>query len=82
MTPAEHAIAVQALIDQLAPTVSDASRTVPHTVILAALIHMFRVTARNSPGCAETAANVCMSIAMELSIHQARQLPPAGAPIH
>lgn len=82
MTPAEHAIAVKALIDQLAPVVSEASRTVPHTVILAALLGMFRVTAIHSPCCTETAASACMSLGMELGIHHARQLPPSGAPIH
>lgn len=83
MTPAEHAIAVQALIDQLAPVVSEASRTEPHTVILSALLSMFRTTALHThPTCTEVAANACMSVSFELSIRRAQQVPPAGAPIH
>lgn len=82
MTPADHAAAVQALIDQLAPMVCDASATVPHTVILAALIGMYRATALQFPCCTNACARACMLVGNELALHQANQQPSLGASIH
>jgi hypothetical protein len=83
VTREEHASAVQALIDQIAPIVSEASRTVPHTVILSALLGMFRTTALHThPACTEVAAQASMSLGLELTAFHAQQQAPYGAPMH
>lgn len=79
MTPAEQAIAAQALADQFAEIASGEQ----HQVVLVALLSMYRATALNFTCCLKSAAEQCVAIGLELALRQAQQQqPPSGAPLH
>ncbi|QNK69222.1 hypothetical protein [Variovorax sp. PAMC26660] len=78
MTPAEQAIAAQALIDQLTPLVAG----VPQEVVLDALLAMFHATAIHHPGCLERAVSDATFVAITLSNRLFLQQAPHGASIH
>lgn len=77
MTPAEQAIAAQALVERLASVVDG----VPHHVILVALLGMYHATAIRFPCCIDSAALNCQQTALAIA-RRATQLPPDGASIH
>ncbi len=79
MTPAEEAIAAQALVDQFAAIVAGQ----PLSVVLVALLSTYRTTALLHPGSGMPAAEQCVSVGLELAVrHAERQQPPQGASIH
>ena len=78
MTPAEHAIAAQALIDRLAPLVEG----VPHSIVMEALLAMFHQTAIHNPCCLERAVSDVTFVAVILSNRLFLQQPPRGASLH
>ncbi len=79
MTPAEEAIAAQALVDQFAAIVVGQ----PLSVVLMALLSTYRTTALLHPRSGLPAAEQCVSVGLELAARYAdRQPPPPGASIH
>jgi len=79
VTPAEEAIAAQALVDQFAAIVAGQ----PLSVVLLALLSTYRATALLHPRSGLPAAEQCVSVGLELAArHAERQQPPSGAPIH
>ena len=78
MTPAEQAIAAQALIDQLTPLVRD----VPKEAVLDALLALFHSTAIHNPACLERAVSDATFVAVVLTNRLHLQRAPHGASIH
>lgn len=78
MTPAEQAIAAQALIDQIAPLLADQDKS----VVLDALLAIFHQTAIRNPGCLEHAVHDVTFVASVLSSRLFFQQVPHGASIH
>lgn len=78
MTPAEQAIAAQALIDQIAPLLADQDKS----VVLDALLAIFHQTAIRNPGCLEHAVHDVTLVASVLSSRLFFQQVPLGASIH
>lgn len=78
MTPAEQAIAAQALIDQLTPLVRD----VPKEAVLDALLALFHSTAIHNPACLERAVSDATFVTVVLTNRLLLQQAPHGASIH
>lgn len=78
MTPAEQAIASQALIDQITPLLVDLDKP----VVLDALLALFHQTAIRNPGCLEHAVHDVTFVARVLSNRLVFQQVPHGASIH
>lgn len=78
MTPAEQAIAAQALIDQLTPLLND----VPKEAVLDALLAMFHSVAIHNPRCLERAVSDATFVTVVLTNRLFLQQAPHGASIH
>jgi hypothetical protein len=78
VTPAENAIAIEALIDLVQPVVN----SMDHDVALAALLTLVRVCAKQHPCCTVPTAEQCVSLGLELARWHDTNQKPSGAPTH